>query len=541
MRKLFKVDSVISLGVDAESKYLLINDEKVEGVYKEWEINLDDGNFDILDYTGCIITPGLIDAHNHLFTTALQLSFGFDLSPDTQSNFSRLLDKISNFSKANRFPWIVGRGINSDYFKEKRLPNRFVLDKAKNDKPIFLVHQSGHAAVCNSLALKIAGLNKSLPDPEGGIVERDSSGEPTGILHERAAMDIVRKKIPPYTRDDYKTALLNAQEIYLKEGITCVKDTGGNGAPIDEKQRVEVINEAEKEGKLKIRIAVALPIFTYSELQSKIKLSSSLVQSERVMNAGYKIFLDGSGVSKTAWMKEYWNVDLDTTDVGNKGVVRWNLEELRKVFDEISELDCNISVHAIGDAAVEHVLSLIKREKELHKKASFAIVHSYIPSEYDLHMMRQYDVAVETQPSFIYLLGHQIANNLGRARYERMFPLKSYLKHGVRVCISSDSPVSPFKPLYGIYSAINRKVKHNGSNIKVINEEESITFPEAINCYTINPAHVLRNSTIGSLERGKLADFVIWDSTILHVSEDSLDEVHPRAVYISGKKLYENN
>ena len=122
-----------------------------------------------------------------------------------------------------------------------------------------------------------------------------------------------------------------------------------------------------------------------------------------------------------------------------------------------------------------------------------------------------------------------------------MFPLKSYLKHGVRVCISSDSPVSPFKPLYGIYSAINRKVKNNGPNIKVINEEESITFPEAINCYTINPAHVLRNSTIGSLERGKLADFVIWDSTILHVSEDSLDEVHPRAVYISGKKLYENN
>ena len=106
MRKLFKVDSVISLGVDAESKYLLINDEKVEGVYKEWEINLDDGNFDILDYTGCIITPGLIDAHNHLFTTALQLSFGFDLSPDTQSSFSRLLDKISNFSKANRFPFL---------------------------------------------------------------------------------------------------------------------------------------------------------------------------------------------------------------------------------------------------------------------------------------------------------------------------------------------------------------------------------------------------------------------------------------------------
>lgn len=537
MKTIFKVDKIVSPGIDMDSRYLLINDDKIEAIYKDGDINIGSNDCEIKDYSGYILTPGLIDTHNHLFTTALQLTFGFDLSPNNQTNFSILLDKIREFSRTSQFSWIVGRGINSDYFTEKRLPNRYILDQADNEKPIFLVHQSGHAAVCNSIAIKLSGLDRATPDPDGGVIERDSNGVPTGILHEKAAMDIVRSNIPPYTKDQYKTALLNAQELYLKDGITCVKDTGGNGAYIDEAQRIEVLNEADYEGNLKMRIAVALPIFTRDEVEGKINLLSKLIPSDHLMSAGFKIFLDGSGVSKTAWMKEDWNINLDRKDIGNKGVIRWDLNQLKEVFDKVSELDCNVSIHAIGDAAVEHILSLIKHEKELGKKASFAIVHSYIPTDQDIQLMKQYNVAVETQPSFIYFLGSQIANNLGRERYERMFPLRSYLNNNINVCISTDAPVSPFNPLYGIYSSINRTLKDNKFKDKIINKNECITFPEAIECYTIKPAHILRNNRIGSLETGRLADFVIWDRSVLHLDPENVEKIHPKAVYISGKKV----
>lgn len=527
----------MSKGVDESCRYLLIDGRKVEGTFKEGEIDPSSPDYEFHDLSGNVITPGFVDSHNHLFTTALQIAYGFDLDPEKQVSIENLVNRISKFSKEAEFPWIVGRGINSEHLAENRLPTRYDLDKAENDKPIFLIHQSGHAAVCNSIALKIAGLDRNYPDQPGGKIERDSSGEPTGILHEKSAMDIVRTHIPQYDKENYKHALRVAQEVYLKEGVTCVKDTGGNGAPIIEPQRVAAINEVEREGELKIRIAVTLPVFGLDDLESKIETSARIMPTERVMFGGYKIFLDGSGISKTAWVREDWNIDMDTKETGNKGVVRWDLEDLEKVFHRLSGIDANISTHAIGDAAIGHTLSLIEREKENAGKATYSIVHAYTPSDEDLAAMKKYDVSIETQPSFVYLLGAQIAKNLGRKRFQRMFPMKSYLKNGIRGCISSDSPVSPFKPSYGIFSAMKREVMSKDFEYPVINKDEGLTFAEAIHCYTANPAEVVRNRNIGSLENGKLADFLIWDRKVTDMASEDVTAMKPEAVYVAGEKV----
>jgi len=537
VKKLYRADSIISKGVDKSCKYLLVDGKTVVGTFKEGEINPSSPDYEFHDFEGYIITPGFIDAHNHLLTTALQIAFGFDLSPEKQVSIKNLVMRISRFSKEIDFPWIVGRGLNPDYLEEKRLPTRYDLDTADNDKPVFLIHQSGHAAVCNSIALEISGLDKNFPDPPGGKIERDSNGEPIGVLHEKSAMDIVRAHIPQYSKEDYKRALNLVQDLYLREGITCVKDTGGNGALIIEPQRVDAINELERNGQLKIRIAIALPIFNLDNLESMISTSVKIIRTERVMFGGYKLFLDGSGVSKTAWVKEDWNIDMDTKEIGNKGIVRWDLTDFGKVFHRLSEIDTNISIHAIGDAAVEYILNLIKKEKKNGGKATYSIVHAYIPSDQDIEAMKEYDVSIETQPSFIYLLGAQIAKNLGRGRFQRMFPMKSYVRNEIRACITSDSPVSPFKPSYGIFSSMRREVMSKDFEYSVINSDERISFEEAVNCYTANPSEIIRNKNIGSLEKGKLADFLVWDKKLMDLTSEDLADIKPKAVYVAGIKV----
>ena len=282
------------------------------------------------DFKGHIITPGLIDSHNHFLHTGLGSLFTVDLSTFEETNLGVIIDEIQKFARKSEFPWILGSGLNEKRVKEGRLPTRLDLDRIDTNKPIFITHNTVHYGICNSTALKQTQVGRETPDPVGAKIGRSPDGEPNGILYEPAAMDLVRKHIPSFSREQYKRAIREASKRYLAEGLVCVKDTGGTGADLDEVQRVEVLNELNEAHELEIRQSICLPVFSLDDAREKVSLSKRIVDSEFLRFVGYKLFLDGSGYGRTAWMKKEWNRNFETIDKGNFGFPLWKIEDFSR-------------------------------------------------------------------------------------------------------------------------------------------------------------------------------------------------------------------
>ena len=250
-----------------------------------------------------------------------------------------------------------------------------------------------HYGICNSRALRIAQITKETPDPVGAKLGRFPEGEPNGILYEPAAMDLVRKHIPPFSEEQYEGAVRSLSGRYLAEGLVCVKDTGGTGSDLDEARRIQVLNRLDRSGELLIRQSVCLPVFSLDDARRKFELSKRIGTSEFLSFVGFKLFLDGSGYGRTAWMKNEWNRDFHTTDKGNFGFPLWKIEEFRKVLEYLAgHLEKGmVDIHTIGDQAIDTALTEIARIKAINPRLKFSLVHVYSPDDRQLELMKQLD------------------------------------------------------------------------------------------------------------------------------------------------------
>ena len=463
------------------------------------------GSKKIFDLRGKIITPGIIDSHNHFTFTALKMRYEYDLSMVT--SISEIIDIIKNNNKSHA-GWLLGYNLNEFNLKEKRMPNFKDLDKINEKIPIYITHYSMHYAVCNSEALKIAKIDDKTPNPIGGIIGRDEQGNINGILYEPSAMNLVRSKISEYSLEEYLEAISYASERYLKTGITCVKDIGGTGKDINEKIRIDALNLADKTGRLKIRVGVSLPIFSFNDAIEKLNLARNIKESERLKFTGYKMFLDGSGLSRTAWMKDEWNKNYNDLDRNNYGFPVWDLDEFKRTLEYISITGATISIHAIGDRAISELLNIINSIKN---KSKYAIVHCTSPSKEDLRNIKANNIAIESQGSFIYFFGNEYKANWGKYREKRLFPFKEIVKMGINLCNGSDSPVTTYDPIYGIISTISREMKTSKYGEKELNPSQRLNLEDTLKTYTSNCAKVMDWNSIGTLKEGNFADIVVWN------------------------------
>jgi len=464
------------------------------------------GSEKIFDLRGKIITPGIIDSHNHFTFTALKMKYEYDLS--TVTSISEIISIMKNRNKSHA-RWLLGYNLNEFNIKEKRMPNIKDLDEIDNGTPIFITHYSMHYAVCNSEALRTAKIGDETSNPYGGVIGRDERGNINGILYEPSAMNLVRSKIPEYSFSEYLEAISYASEKYLESGITCVKDIGGTGNDINEKTRIDALNKADRTGKLKIRVGVSLPIFSFNDAVEKMDLAGNIEESERLKFTGYKMFLDGSGLSRTAWMKEEWNKNYNEIDRNNYGFPVWELNEFKRTLEYISSTGATISIHAIGDRAISELLSIINSIKN---KSKYAIVHCTSPSTEDLQNIKRNDITIESQGSFIYFFGNEYEANWGRLRKDRLFPFKEIVDMGINLCNGSDSPVTTYDPIYGIISTISREMQNSKYGEKKLNPNQGLTLEETLRTYTSNCAKVMNWNSIGILKKGNFADIIVWNS-----------------------------
>lgn len=486
----------------------------------------------VLDVRGKTLAPGLIDSHNHMIRYGQNLE-AIDVGPEKVASLAELLAKIKT-SAAHSQPgeWIKAWGYNESFLKEEVHPTREYLDQACPNHPVSLMRACMHLMAVNSLALKLAGIDEDTPDPEGGRIGRDAEGRPNGLLFELGAMDLINRLIPAPSAEDCARAIGVADQVYLSEGLTMVNEAGAgwSGNP----QEAAGFQTAWQSGKLKIRVCLGLMEKTYRLFPEE--QGSGLFTgfgNDFLWIGAAKFVLDGSVSGRTAALsRPYEGSD-------NCGVLCEEVESLAKRMEQAHKAGFQISVHAIGDQAIDNVLTIyeaiISRYPRPHRHR---IEHVTLCRPDFWPRLKKLGIVSVVQPAFMHYFGDAFIKNLGVDRLTYLFPLKSMLANGLALAGSSDRPVTAGNPWIGIWTAVNRR-DVSGNRLS---PEEGLNPAQALQLYTRQGAYAnFAEDRLGTLSQGKQADIVVLDENPLEIDPAELNKVCVNRTFINGREVYRSN
>jgi predicted amidohydrolase YtcJ len=477
-----------------------------------------------LDLGGATLLPGFNDAHVHIWKLGLLLTVQVDartsVAPDIPT-IARLFRERGSVTPSGT--WLTGRGYNEAELSERRHLTRHDLDAASTEHPIALTRTCGHMIVANSRALALAGITRDTPDPHGGTIVRDADGEPTGLLQE-TAQGLITRVIPDYSDDVMSKAICAAMAHQLALGITSATD------PLLTPLHLRVYHQLAAAGQLAVRVN-GLPIRRPDGGSETLPLPERYV-SDTLRIDCVKLFADGGLSGATAAISQPYKV------TGETGVLRFEDDELIELMYEAHAAGFRIATHAIGDVAIEQVISAYE---ELHKRKAMLLRHRIehlgLPSTNHLRRCKAINLIAVPQTIFLYALGTTYRRYLPDAFYPRCYPVRAMLDAGLTVALSSDAPVVPDdNPLLGMKAAIDR-ADTNGDPIA---PEQAITAQEALYAYTMGGALASGDvSNRGSLTAGKWADMVVLDGNPLTVEPAALPSLKVLQTYVGGRLVYE--
>jgi predicted amidohydrolase YtcJ len=484
-----------------------------------------------IDLKGRSLVPGFIDAHCHAGNYG-PVKFNIVCSADVISSVEELKKEIRRRAAATpKGGWIIGRGYDNTKLKEKRHPTRWDFDEAAPEHKVFILRTCGHLGVVNSTALKEFGIQKGTPDPHGGRIDRDPTGEPTGLLYEQALVPVRMATQPGY--DDLLRGLKILNEDFLRYGITSATDASGRN--MDE---IRAFQKAVAEGWLQVRIyfqvRTSLPTINLGEHY----LQSGLITgygNEKLRLGSFKLMLDGAGGGGSAAMRQAY-----PGKPSDFGILHQTQEELDELVLKGQKAGYQIGVHAIGDRAVEMVLnSYAKAMKAFPRKdCRHRIEHCGFLDGPLMEQMREMGVVAALGLPFLYELGDSYITVFGQDRLQCVYPLGSLMKRGIIAPLSSDAPVIDPNPMHGIYFAVTRKTPTG----QTIAPHEAVTVLQAIRAYTISGAYATFEENIkGSLEPGKLADLAVLSDDILKVPSEKILTLKVDLTLVDGKVVYRRN
>ncbi len=484
-----------------------------------------------IDLRGRTATPGLIDSHVHFSHGGLMRLTYIDLSFPAVKNIADVVRLVAERRAATKAgEWILGRGWDEGKFAERRLITASDLDIPAGGNPLWLMHTTGHYGVANQRALEIAGITRDTPDPPGGVIDRDAEGDPTGVLKE-TAIALVSRHLPAIGAAETREGIRAMAREFNRECMTGAKDPGiGRSLEYDPEGALETWNayrDVLAEGALTVRIfALWHSPRTIGEAKDLIRRIEPFGRpdpsggADRLVSGGIKMFADGSGAARTAWMWQDWNRDVSAVDTGNRGYPAFDAELMRELIFLYHDAGLHLGVHAVGDRAIDWVVDsyVLALERKPTRGLRHAIIHANIPGDRALDAMaalqKRHDAGYpEPSASFIWWIGDIYAGNFGVERSLRLNPFRTFVEKGIRWGGGSDYFVTPFAARYGIWSSIAREPLLGVYGGDPFGRGESVDARIALKSFTIWAAHqMFMEERIGSLEAGKRADIAVWDT-----------------------------
>lgn len=494
---------------------------------------------EIVEMDGKTVIPGLIDAHAHfigLGESLQRLSF-----VETRS-FDEIVAQVRQKAATTpRGDWILGRGWDQTHWLVKEFPRHQELSAVSPSNPVWLTRVDGHAAIANAEAMRLARITKETKDPEGGKIIRDEkTGEPTGVFIDNAK-SLIERHIPPLTRDQIKQAALRAIQKCLADGLTGVHDAGVG------RETLDAYKELIDEGKFDFRIyamlmASGIPADSSSPstaaLESFLKSGPFLVGygGNRLTARSIKIVADGALGSRGAAMWEPYS-----DDPKNRGLMVTSPEAIYFWSKKATDQGFQVNTHAIGDRANHIWLDVIERlEKENSKVKDLRLrdEHAQVVALTDIPRFAQLHVIPSMQPTHCTSDMRWAEQRVGPERIKGAYAWRSLLNTGVHIVAGSDFPVEDPNPLWGFYSAITRQ-DHEGWPSGGWRPQERMTREEALRAFTFDAAYAAFEEDIkGSIEVGKLADFVVLSQDIMKIEPRLLLVTEVEKTFLGGKLVY---
>lgn len=489
-----------------------------------------------VDLRGTFACPGFHDSHMHMLGLGALLSI-VDLSKHTTSLAGVLSAMQAGLPSVYGDDWLLGRGWNDDYFQdEKRFPTKHDLDMISVDVPIQITRACGHVCTVNSKALKLAGITKDTPDPDGGAIDRDANGEPTGVLRENA-IELVSavQPLPDYKK--VKMFLTKAAKELNKLGITAVQsDDFCTFSALAFEAVLRAYSEMESEGSLTVRVYEQANLPTIDHLEKFLATGLRTgAGCDRFRIGPVKLLADGSlGAHTAALAKPY--ADLPET----AGIPIYTQHRLDSIIGLAHENGMQIAVHAIGDAAMDQVLNAVEKAQAKNPRpdARHGIVHAQITRPDQLERMEKMGMHTYVQPIFLDYDTRIVEPRVGKELAASSYAFGT-LFHTCRASFGSDCPVEGANPLRGIQCAVTR-APINAPHMQY-RPEEALSVAQAIDGFTSHSAYsCFAEDKMGRIAPGMVADFVVLESDPFQTYPSRIADIRVKETWVGGEKVYDS-
>jgi predicted amidohydrolase YtcJ len=503
---------------------LVMRDGRIAFAGRRADVNAAPGEATI-DLDGRAVLPGLVDAHGHLMHLARgRLSFDARGGVSEEEVARRIGERAATRPRGE---WITGRNWDQNLWPGRRFPSKATLDRAAPDHPVALVRIDGHATWANSAALAAAGVERGTPDPPGGLIARDASGEATGLLID-TAQRLLQRVEPRPSVEQFDRAVRECVADCLAVGLTGIHEMGA------ELYALAAYRRLLERGDFPFRNYVAVAARSASTWDHYRQHGPERLGDDRVIVGALKLLADGALGSRGAALHDAY-----CDDPGNTGLVLVPGEEVERMTLEAGARGFQVCVHAIGDRANTLVLDAFERAlaRAPRRDQRLRVEHAQILTEADVPRFQRLGVLPSMQATHCTSDMAWAGERLGPERLRGAYAWRSLLATGVRIAGGSDFPVESPNPFYGIHAAVTRRPR-DGED-PGWQPEQRMTRAEAVRSFTSWNAWASRQEhDLGTLEPGKRADLVVLSEDVFTCAEARIPAIRPTLTLLDGEVVY---
>ncbi|HEY8848993.1 MAG TPA: amidohydrolase [Thermoanaerobaculia bacterium] len=478
----------------------------------------------VIDVSGTTMIPGLTDAHGHLY--------GLGLSLDTvnvvgATSYDEVIARVKERAlRAGAGEWIQGRGWDQNRWASKQFPTAGPLDAAIPDHPVWLRRVDGHAGLANSAAMRAAGITAATPDPEGGRVIRDAKGNPTGVFVD-AAEELIDRAVPEPSFALRKQRILAAAQTIAANGLTEMHDAGADG------DTIRAVRELIDEKRFPIRIYTMIADDSPA-LNEWFARGPMIAYGDRLTIRSVKLYADGAlGSRGAALLAPYRD------DPGNSGLLVSTVQHLTDVARRARAAGFQVNTHAIGDRGVRNVIDSYETAG-VQPGDRFRIEHFQVVAPTDFARVAKDGIIASMQPTHATSDMYWAEDRVGPDRIQGAYAWRTVLNSGARLALGSDFPVEAVNPFFGIYAAVTRQ-DQKGWPPGGWYPDQKLTLAEAVRGFTSDAAYAAFEETSrGTIEPGKLADFTIVDGDLYAMPQSDLFKANVRYTVVGGGIVYDS-